>query len=171
MAFPTDKPDWANDTENNGRDATPNKVKPTPTKIAKGWGFPEKPPRGEFNYWMNLVGQWILAFANPIYDPQVTGYLASAGDLILPDNSVAVCTITLPATPITGDTVTLRQVRNQLFSAFALTIGRNGSTIMGLTEDMTIGASGDTSLDNIEFEMYYTGATWTVNLTKTVGVV
>lgn len=165
-----DFPDWATDTVNNGSNNTPNKVTPGPAKIAAGWGFPEKPPRGEFNYWMNLVGLWIRHLLAPKYVIQVTTYTAEAGDRILPQNLAAIVTINLPATPTEGDTVYFRQIRNQLFSLFALTIGRNGSTIMGLAEDMTVGLAGDESLDDIEFEMYFNGTTWTVNLTKIVGV-
>jgi len=52
-------PRWASDTENNGTLNSPNKVEPTELKKDKGWAFPEKPPRGEFNWWMNNVSEWV----------------------------------------------------------------------------------------------------------------
>ncbi len=164
----SDKPeafaDWATDTENNGANSSPNKVEPTPTKKAKGWNFPEKPPRGEWNWWMNKVGEWVRYLINPTYTLRADTYVAEAGDKILPDNSVAAITINLPATPTEGDTVYFRQKLNQLYSTFSLTVGRNGNTIMGLAEDMVVDAD-----DNIEFEMSYNGITWIVFQTKVVG--
>ena len=157
-------PDWATDTENNGIDSTPNKVEPTTLKKSKGWGFPEKPPRGEFNYWMNLVGDWIRDLAAPKYISQVDAYVSTNGDRILPDNSAAILTIDLPATPTEGDTVYFRQVRGQPYSTFSLTVGRSGETIMGLAEDMIV------TTDEIEFEMYYTGTEWEVNKVKDLGL-
>lgn len=158
-------PDWAVDTENNGSNNTPNKVEPTPTKKAKGWGFPEKPPRGEFNYMMNKVGEWIRYLINPTYTTQVDTYTAEAGDKILPDNASAALTINLPAAPVTGDTVYFKQAKDQLYSEYNLTVGRNGNTIMGDAEDMVVGAGSN----NIEFEMAYNGTTWVVSITKVIG--
>ena len=59
MGKPFNKPYWATETVNNGSKNTPNKVEPTELKKQLGWNFPEKPPRSEFNWWQNLVGQWI----------------------------------------------------------------------------------------------------------------
>lgn len=162
-----DFPDWATDTVNNGSNNTANKVTPGAAKKAAGWGFPEKPPRGEFNYWMNLVGLWIRQLVSPVYTSQVDTYVSSNGDKILPDNSASALAIDLPASPVEGDTVTFRQVKDQLFSVYNLTVGRNGETIEGTAEDMVVGTTE--GFDNIEFEMYFNGTTWTVQLTKVVG--
>jgi len=158
-------PDWATDTENNGSLNSPNKTQPTQNKLDKGWNFPEKPPRGEFNWWMNKVGEWVRYLINPSYTLRADTYTAVAGDKILPDNSVSSLTISLPATPETGDSVYFRQVVDQPYSAFGLTIGRNGSTIMGLSEDMTVGVGAD----DIEFIMAYNGSTWVVYKDLAVG--
>ena len=159
-------PDWATDTEDNGTNNTANKVEPSAPKKAKGWGFPEKPPRGEFNYMMNKVGEWIRYFANPTYATQVDTYVAVAGDRILPDNSAGALTINLPATPSIGDTVYFRQQHDQPFSVNNLTVGRNGSTILGAASDFTISVT-----DDIEFECSYDGITWIVLKTKEIGLI
>lgn len=162
---PSILPDWATDTENNGSNNTPNKVQPTPTKLLKGWGFPEKPPRGEFNWWMNKVGEWIRHLVGPTYVVTADGSTVTAGSRVGPDNSSAVVTINLPAAPVNGDVVYFKQIKDQLFSTHNLIVGRNGSTIMDLSEDMTVG----TGSDNIEFEMAFNGTTWIVSKTKAVG--
>jgi len=151
-----DWPDWAVDTENNGSDNTPNKVEPTPTKKAKGWGFPEKPPRGEFNWWQNLVGLWVRQLASPVYTLQATTYIAVSGDRIIPDNSGAACTINLPLSPVLGDTVYLRTGFGTPYSTFNLTIGRSGETIGGVGSDLVV------STDSDDIKAYFTGTTWHV---------
>ena len=160
---PTQYPDWATDTENNGTNNSPNKSEPTASKLAKGWGFPEKPPRGEFNWWMNKVGEWIRHILSPTYTSRADTYTAVAGDKITPDNSAAALTINLPATPSEGDTVYFRQALDQPYSTYNLTVGRNGETIMGLSEDMTV------SSDGAEIEVAFNGSTWVVSKTKAVG--
>jgi len=50
-------------------------------------------------------------------------------------NVIASCTLTLPATPTTGDWI---KVVNNTLSPNACVLGRNGSNIMGLAENMTI---------------------------------
>ena len=103
------------------------------------------------------------------YISRADAYTALVGEHILPDNASAALTINLPATPTDGDTVVFRQVENQLFSVNPLTVGRNGQTIMGLSEDMTVGAGGNTTADNNEIEMKYNGTTWLVTKTAVVG--
>lgn len=58
MAKPTQLPTWATDLVNN---ADPGTV-----KQALGWVFREKPASTHFNWWQNLVGQWIEYIQNGV---------------------------------------------------------------------------------------------------------
>jgi hypothetical protein len=109
------------------------------------------------------------ALVTPEFISRADAYTAIAGDHILPDNSAGVLTINLLATPSTGDTVIFRPTKDQLYSVFALTVGRNGSTIMGLAEDTVAGFDGATTEDNIEFEFKYNGTTWVISQTAVIG--
>jgi len=161
---PEEFPDWATDTLNNGSNNTPNKVEPSVPKKANGWNFPEKPPRGEFNWWMNRVGLWVRYFANPTYTLTATATTLTAGDKVIPDNSAATVTLLLPATPSTGDTVYFRQGLGTLYSTFNLIVDRNGSTIQGVSSDLTV------TEDDIEFELSFDGTTWVSLVTKTIRI-
>jgi hypothetical protein len=81
------------------------------------------------------------------YNPAVNG------DRIAADTSGGAFTITLPSTPTTGHYVEFTDGAGT-WATNALTIGRNGSTIMGLSEDMTC------STNNDSFGLVYNGATW-----------
>ena len=70
---------------------------------------------------------WVVKTAN---------YTASAGDFIACDTTSAAFTVTLPPTPTVTDAVTIKAGPSA--STNALTIDRNGSTLMGLSENMTI---------------------------------
>lgn len=92
---------------------------------------------------------------------------AQIGEIVLPDNSSAVVTINLPSTNLfVNATVYFEQVVDQLYSAFALTVGRSGNTIMGLSEDMVVDTSG---FDNVKFKMVWNGSTWQVFQTEAAG--
>lgn len=93
--------------------------------------------------------------------------IAQIGEIVLPDNSSAALTIHLPdANLFVNAAVYFEQVVDQLYSVNSLTVGRNGSTIMGLAEDMTVDA---TQTDNIIFKMVWNGSTWQVFLCDAVG--
>jgi hypothetical protein len=68
------------------------------------------------------------------------------------DTSGGAFTLTLPATPSDGDTVYLLDFAST-FDTNNLTLGRNGSNIEGLAEDMVCNVEGSS------FKMVYTGAT------------
>lgn len=59
MPAPAQLPEWASD---------PGAVitEPSAGKKAQGWLSPEKPPDGQFNWWMNLVYLWIDYFAGVV---------------------------------------------------------------------------------------------------------
>ena len=55
--------EWASDaTVNNGANNTANKVEPSASHKAAGWGYPEQPPRNYMNWWMNAVYKWVDYF-------------------------------------------------------------------------------------------------------------
>ena len=62
-------------------------------------------------------------------DHTYTPYLAVAGDQIFCNTSSAILTVTLPASPATGDEVTIIDSRGN-FNSNNVTVGRNGSNIM-----------------------------------------
>lgn len=72
----------------------------------------------------NLVGLWTT---------KTTTYTAINGDQLLADTSGGAFTITLPATPAKDDQVVIARI-----GASNLTIGRNGSTISGAAENLTL---------------------------------
>lgn len=81
---------------------------------------------------------------------KTTGYTAVNGDRIQADTSSASFTITLPATPSASHRVVVSDYAGT-FGTNRLTIGRNGSNIMGLAEDMTISTNNVTvALDYID---------------------
>lgn len=82
-------------------------------------------------------------------------YTATAGNRLLVDTSGGAFTITLPATPSTGDTVEL--VDSGEWGVNNLTIARNGSTIEGYSDDLLITNTGVTVL------LIYNGTTWQVS--------
>lgn len=85
---------------------------------------------------------------------KTANYTASNGDKILCNSAGGVFTITLPATPATGDSVTIKSGASAATNN--ITIGRNGSTIMSLAENMTV------STPNAEFTLVYSGSTWSI---------
>jgi len=68
-------------------------------------------------------------------------YMVGAANLVL----------TLPASPAQGNAI---NILNNITGIH--TISRNGSTIQGLSEDMTFGEGG------INFKIWYTGSTWSL---------
>lgn len=71
------------------------------------------------------TGEWILKTAN---------YTANSGDRIIADTSAGSFNITLPASPSTGNSVTI--IDGNDWSTNPITINRNGSTIEGISDDM-----------------------------------
>ena len=64
-------------------------------------------------------------------------------------------TATLLSSPSTGDAVFFADAGGA-FATYNLTIGRNGNTIMGLAEDMTV------STNNSSTGLFYNGSTWRI---------
>ncbi len=101
----------------------------------------------------------------PTYVSFADASIVEVGDRVEPDNSSGAVTINLPATPSAGNRVYFTQKYGQPFSVNNLIVGRNGNTIGGLAEDMTV------TTDNISFYVVYDGTTWVPVKTEVVGSV
>lgn len=89
---------------------------------------------------------------NP-WTAKTTSYTAVNGDRILVNTSAGPFTVTLPATPSIGDTVRFIDASGTV-DLNNLTIGRNGSNIMGESEDMTV------STRNAAFSLVFYNTTY-----------
>lgn len=96
---------------------------------------------------------WVALSVTQDWVAKTTTYTAVNGNRISADTTGGAFTITLPATPSTGHYVEFTDGAGTWATA-ALTIARNGSTIMGLSEDMTC------STNNDSFGLVYNGSTW-----------
>ncbi len=88
---------------------------------------------------------------------KVANYTANNGDRIIANTSSGSFTVTLPATPTTGNYIQITDGAD--FSANNLTVARNGSTIEGLSDDLTVDLKG------VTIECIYNGVTWDVTAT------
>lgn len=88
------------------------------------------------------------------WSKKTANYTAVSGDKIIGDTTAGTFTITLPASPTTGNSIVVADGAN--WSTTNLTIARNGSTIEGLAENLTL------NIPNIEVEFIYDGTTWEV---------
>lgn len=79
-------------------------------------------------------------------------YTAVSSDRLLCNTTSASFTITLPASPVAGDKISIADYTGT-FATNNLTVGRNGSNIMGLAEDMTI------STNNVKIDLVYIDST------------
>ncbi len=101
---------------------------------------------------------------------RITTQTAEVGEIVLPDNSSATVTITLP---IIGDlfinaTVDFEQVTDQPYSVNSLVVGRNSQLIMGVAEDFVFDSLN--SDDSIVRFIWAAGSIgWSVNVIGSVG--
>ena len=95
---------------------------------------------------------WIIKTSN---------YTAAAGDRIIANTTLGTFTITLPANPVNGTSVTITDGGN--FTLNNLTVARNGSLIVGESKDIKL------DILNTTFEFIYTGATKGWDFTATTG--
>jgi len=87
-----------------------------------------------------------------------TNYTAIDGDRIILNNSFGAFSVTLPAIASTGTYIQLTD-GNDLSNGYPVTVLRNGNTIEGGTDDISLDLKGST------FEFIYNGATWQVTAT------
>jgi len=99
---------------------------------------------------------WVTPFVPVVgFIGKSTTYTAVAGDTLLVDTSAGAFTITLPASPATGNIVYFQDAKGT-FLPYPLTIARNGQTIMGLAEDLIA------SNNNVGFGLVYNGSDWRI---------
>ena len=85
---------------------------------------------------------------------KTANYTAVSGDKLLADTSAGTFTITLPASPTTGNSVVLADGAD--WYTTNLTVARNSQTIEGATEDLVLNIKG------IQLELIFDGTTWEV---------
>jgi len=88
------------------------------------------------------------------YVVKTANYTASANEGVIADTSGGAFTVTLPASPSTGDQVVIADGAD--WSTNNLTVGRNGSTIDGTAEDLVC------DLEGVSIQFVYDGSTWEV---------
>ena len=93
--------------------------------------------------------------AEPDFEIKTSNFNVESGKRYAVNTSGNTVTATLPGSPSTGDAVFFADAGGN-FSSNNLTIGRNGNTIMALSEDMTI------SNNNSSTGLVYTGSTWRI---------
>ena len=74
-------------------------------------------------------------------DNTFSPYAAVAGHQIFANTSTSTITVTLPASPATGDEVTIIDSRNN-FTSNAVTVDRNGKPINNAASNATLGTNG-----------------------------
>lgn len=84
-----------------------------------------------------------------------SNYTASINEGVLTDTTSGAFTVTLPSSPINGAIVVVADISGT-WGTNNLTIGRNGSTIAGLAEDLVCNISG------VLVQFIYDGSTWGV---------
>lgn len=90
---------------------------------------------------------------NAGYETKSVGFTAVNQHRYFCDTSGGAFTATLPATPVAGNTIYFADGGSS-FSTNNLTIGKNGSTIMGTDENLVV------DVDNMAFGLSFDGATW-----------
>jgi hypothetical protein len=97
-----------------------------------------------------------LALTNDIpnsnFEVKTANYTAAVGDKVAADTTSAAWTLTLPATPSNGDTITVLDYAGT-FDTNNLTIARNGSNIESLAENMTC------NVEDAAFTLVFVGST------------
>lgn len=81
-------------------------------------------------------------------------YTAINGDGIIADTTAGTFTITLPASPTTGDNIIIADSGNWAINN--LIVARNGSTIEDITEDLIL------DIGALQVHLIYSGTTWEV---------
>jgi hypothetical protein len=88
------------------------------------------------------------------FSRKTANYTASAGEGVIADTSGGTWTLTLPATPAEGDVVVVADGDD--WGTTNLTVARNGSTIEGVADNLTLDIGG------VSVTFIYDGSTWHV---------
>jgi hypothetical protein len=97
---------------------------------------------------------WV-SLSSGTFSVKTANYTAVKGDNLLANTSAGSFAVTLPGTPAAGDTVYIQDASGT-FAVTPLTVARNGSTIMGLAEDLIA------STNNVGFGLVYNGSDWRI---------
>jgi len=95
------------------------------------------------------------AAAGVTYVTKTANYTTQDLEGVLADTSGGAFTVTLPASPSTGDQVVIAD-SGDAFGSNNLTVGRNSSTINGSASDLVLDISG------VSVQLIYDGSTWEV---------
>lgn len=110
----------------------PTQVK-TPTSYASG---------SRIMFVQNDPNSSIIPFGSKTFKVIPTGTtLSSGGTFFIPDNASGACSYALPASPFDGDVIQW-DASSTLFSTNAMTLTRNGNTIMGVADDLLVNEDG-----------------------------
>jgi hypothetical protein len=97
----------------------------------------------------------VLPAGGLTYVVKTANYTTQDKEGVLADTTGGAFTVTLPATPATGAQIVVADVGSN-WESNNLTIGRNGSTIDGLAENLVC------DLNGVSLQLVYTGSTWKV---------
>ena len=89
-----------------------------------------------------------------VWSVKTTTYTAATDEAIIANTSGGIWTLTLPATPVVGDVV--RVADGASWETNNLTVARNGSTIEGVAQDVTM------DINSASVDFVYNGTTWLV---------
>ena len=89
------------------------------------------------------------------YSFRTTAYTAAANDYVIADTSAGAFTITLPAAPTAGQILFIGDFKST-FDTYPITVARNGSTIEGLSQDLSL------NIASLEHQFVYQDSTWRV---------
>jgi len=89
-----------------------------------------------------------------VYVEKTANYTAAAGEGIIADTSAGVWTLTLPATPTSGDVVVVADGAD--WATNNLTVGRNGSTIEGDASDLIM------NVGNVSVTFIFASNNWQI---------
>ena len=89
------------------------------------------------------------------YVVKSANYTTQNNEGVLANTALGAFTVTLPASPVVGNQVVVADAYGD-FGANALTVGRNGSTIANVAEDLIVDING------VSVQLVYTGSTWDV---------
>jgi hypothetical protein len=122
--------------------------------LATDWEYAGDYPVNSVN---GQSGNVVLGASSVGADPanfqiRAANYTAAVGDKVAADTTSAAWTLTLPATPSNGDTITVLDYAGT-FDTNNLTIARNGSNIESLAEDMTC------NVEDAAFTLVFVGST------------
>ena len=111
---------------------------------------------GEVLSWTGTDYDWIAAGGGGgiTYTRYTANVTIAANEGVIADTSGGAFTVTLPATPAVGDTVVITDGDD--WGTTNLTVARNGSTIEGEAEDMTMDLGG------VAVQFTHDGTTWQV---------